>query len=175
MPAPGATSGHVVIVLGHREPGVSAEHRISRESLERLQRAERLVRRDPARAVVLTGYTSTGGLSEAEQMAAAWRDPDVPFLLEVAGIDTAYNATRSLPIVTAIGGIERVTVVTSFWHLRAPYFFAPYREHGLRVRARSEWRGLGWPRLLASELVKLPAAPRARQRAWARPASAPRA
>ena len=174
-PAPGRASGHVVIVLGHREPGVSAEHRISHESLERIQRAERLVRHDPARAVVLTGYTSTAGLSEAEQMAAAWRDPEIPFLLEVAGTDTARNATRSLPIATALGGIGRVTVVTSFWHVRARYFFAPYRDRGLHVRVRHEWRGLGWPRLLASELVKLPAAPRARRRAWRGPASAPRA
>jgi glucosamine-6-phosphate deaminase len=166
-PAAGRGSDHAVIVLGHREPGVSAEHRISRESLERIQRAERLVRRDPARAVVLTGYSSTGGLSEAEQMAVAWRDPDVPFLLEVAGTDTARNATRSLPLVGALGGIDRVTVVTSFWHLRAAYFFAPYADHGIDVRVRHEWRGLGWPRLLASELVKLPRAPRERRRAWA--------
>jgi hypothetical protein len=54
---------------------VSAEHRISHESLERLQRAERLVRRTPTRTALLTGYTSTAGLSAAEQMALARRDP----------------------------------------------------------------------------------------------------
>ena len=166
-------AGHVTVVLGHREPGVSAEHRISEESLQRLQRAERLVHRVPTRAVVLTGYTSTDGLSEAEQMALAWRDPDVPALLEVAGTDTAANATRSLPLIEALGGISRVTVVTSFWHLRAPYFFALYRRRGLQVRARGEWRGLGWPQLLAGELAKLPAAPRERRRAWPLTASDP--
>ena len=170
-----ARADHVAIVLGHREPGISTEHRISTESLERLQRAERLVRRDPARAVVLTGYTATGGLSEAEQMAAAWSDPHTPVLLEVAGTDTARNAVRSLPLVQALGGIRRVTVVTSFWHVRAGWFFAPYRSHGIDVRCRGEWRGRGWPRLLAGELLKLPAAARERERAWAPPAIGPHA
>ena len=156
-----ASSDHVALVLGHREPGISSEHRISVESLQRLQRAARLVRRDPVRAVVLTGYTSTGGLSEAEQMAAAWPDPHTPVVLEVAGRDTAGNAARSLPLVQALGGIRRVSVVTSFWHLRAPWLFSYYRSRGLRVRCRYEWRGRGWPRLLARELVCLPGAVRA--------------
>ena len=34
---------------------------------------------------VLTGYTHTAGLSEAEQMALEWTVPGVPVLLEVAG------------------------------------------------------------------------------------------
>jgi uncharacterized SAM-binding protein YcdF (DUF218 family) len=51
----------------------------------------------------------------------------------VAGRDTAENATRSLPLVLALGGVRRVSVVTSAWHVRAPWFFAPYRRRGLRV------------------------------------------
>ena len=159
---------HAVIVLGHREPGISAEHRISGESLERLQRAERLVHRDPARVAILTGYTTTGGLSEAEQMALGWRDQDVPALLEVAGRDTAENASRSWPLVQALGGIDRVTVVTSFWHVRARFFFAaPYVRRGVEVQMRHEWRGWGWPRLLASEVPKLALARGERRAAWA--------
>ena len=76
--------------------------------------------RRPTLAAVLTGYTSTGGLSEAEQMRAAWSVGDVPPLLEVAGRDTAENASRSLPLVLALGDARRVTVVTSAWHIRAP-------------------------------------------------------
>ena len=34
---------------------------------------------------MLTGYTSTGGLSEAEQMKATWDEQEAPALLEVAG------------------------------------------------------------------------------------------
>ena len=157
---------HIAIVLGHRWPGVSTEHRISHESLERIQRAEKLVRRRATRAVILTGYTSTGGLSEAEQMAGSWRDPAVPFLLEVAGRDTAENATRSLPLLLALGGVRRVSVVTSAWHIRTPWFFAPYAHYGLYVSHRREWRGGGFLRMLADELRKAPHAPAARRRAW---------
>ena len=85
-------------MLGHREPSISPEHRISDESRARLRRAERECRRDPPRAVILTGYTRSGGRSEAEQMQE-WSLPEVPVLLEDAGRNTAENASRSLPII----------------------------------------------------------------------------
>ena len=160
------SSDRVLVVLGHREISVSPEHRISDESRARLRRAERECRRDPPRAVILTGYSRTGGLSEAEQMEAEWGFPGVPALLEDAGRDTAENASRSLPIIRAIGGIRRVTVVTSAWHVRAPYFFAPYRALGLRLSFRSTAHG-SWPRMLWHELRQLPAARQARRRAMA--------
>ena len=165
-----ALGAHVCVVLGHRDPGFSHEHRISRESLGRVQRAEWAAQRRPTRAVVLTGYTSTGGLSEAEQMRAAWRLPGVPALLEVAGRNTAGNAAHSLPIVLALGGIREVTVVTSAWHVRAPYMFAPWRRHGLRLRFAVDRRG-DWPRMLARELHEAPAARRERREAFAATAS----
>jgi glucosamine-6-phosphate deaminase len=160
------SSDRVLVVLGHRESGVSPEHRISNESRARLRRAERECRRDPPRAVILTGYTRTGGLSEAEQMEEEWTFPDVPALLEDAGRDTAENASRSLPIIRAIGDIRRVTVVTSSWHIRAPYFFAPYRVFGLRLSFRSTAHG-SWPRMLWHELRNLPALRSERRRAMA--------
>jgi hypothetical protein len=86
-----------------------------------------------ARELLLTGYTHTDGLSEAEQMGREWPLADVPVVLEVAGRNTSENASRSLPIVLALGVVERVSVVTSLWHLRAPYFFAPYRAFGLEL------------------------------------------
>jgi hypothetical protein len=161
-----ASGDHVVVVLGHRDPGYSHEHRISRESLGRVQRAEWVAQRRSTRAALLTGYTSTGGLSEAEQMRAAWRLPGVPALLEVAGRNTAGNAACSLPIVLALGGVREVTVVTSAWHVRAPYMFAPWRDHGLRVRFAVDWRG-DWPRMLARELHEARAAARERREAFA--------
>jgi glucosamine-6-phosphate deaminase len=150
-PSPNWDSDHVAIVLGHRDAGRSAEHRISDESLERLRRAETLVRRRATRAVVLTGYTTTRGLSEAEQMEAAWAVPDTPAVLEVAGRNTAENASRSLPLVLAMGGIRRVTVVTSTWHVRAPYFFAPYRDRRLDVSFRLAHLRGEWQRMLRRE------------------------
>ena len=69
-------------------------------------------------------------------------------LLEVAGRNTAENASRSLPLVLALGGVARVSVVTSIWHLRTPYFFAPYRAFGLEVRLRPARPLRGWPTCL---------------------------
>jgi glucosamine-6-phosphate deaminase len=167
-----ADGDHVCVVLGHRDPGFSHEHRISRESLGRVQRAEWVAQRRPTRAVVLTGYTSTGGLSEAEQMRATWRLPGVPALFEVAGRNTAGNAACSLPIVLALGGIREVTVVTSAWHIRAPYMFAPWRRHGVHLRFAVDPRG-DWPRMLARELSEAPAARRERREAFGAMALAP--
>jgi glucosamine-6-phosphate deaminase len=161
-PAGGRDSDHVAIVLGHREPGVSAEHRISAHSRARVASALGLCRRTPVRAVLLTGYTHTDGLSEAEQMGREWPLADVPLLLEVAGRNTAENASRSLPIVLALGVAARVSVVTSLWHLRAPYFFAPYRAFGLELRLRPARPLRGSGHLLAEELGGL--AGMARQR-----------
>jgi glucosamine-6-phosphate deaminase len=161
-PAGGRDSDHVAIVLGHREPGVSAEHRISAHSRARLARAVALCRQTPVRAVLLTGYTHTDGLSEAEQMAREWPLADVPVLLEVAGRNTAENASRSLPIVLSLGVAARVSVVTSAWHLRAPYFFAPYRAFGLELRLCPARPLRGSAHLLAEELGGL--AGMARQR-----------
>jgi len=155
-------SDHLVVVLGHREPGVSAEHRISAHSRARLFRAQELCLVEPVRAAVLTGFTHTGGLSEAEQMAREWTLAEVPTVLEVAGRNTAENASRSLPLILALGGVRRVTVVTSAWHLRAPYFFAPYRRWGLRLDVAHARPLRGWRHLLAEEVAGLRSAPRQR-------------
>ena len=141
----------VVVVLGHRDPE-SRQHRASRQSFARLRVAARIAASSRVRAVVVTGFTSTGGLSEAEQMAEEWPLPSVPALLEVAGRDTNENATRSLPLVLALGGIREVTVVTSAWHLRARRAFAFYRQHGLRVHFRYDWSQGPWLRMLVNEL-----------------------
>ena len=160
-------SDRAVVVLGHREPGISTEHAISDHSRARLRRAEELCLGDDVRAVVLTGYTHTGGLSEAEQMGREWVIADVPTLLEVAGRDTAENASRSLPIILATGAIRRVAVVTSAWHVRAPFFFAPYRRHGLEVDLVRAEPLQGWGHLLAGELAGVARAPRRRREAFA--------
>ena len=164
-PRPQYTSRRALVVLGHREPGVSAEHRISHESRVRLRHARELAERTPVRAVVLTGYTSTGGLSEAEQMKTAWDDHDAPALLEVAGRDTSENASRSLPILLALAEAPEVTVVSSAWHLRVPYFFRPYRDFGLDVSYRASFAHGDWPRMLAHELRAFRYAPAQRRAA----------
>jgi glucosamine-6-phosphate deaminase len=146
------TSDRVLIVLGHRDPGGSPEHRISAESRARLRHAVRLARAEPVRAVALTGYTSAGGLSEAEQMKTAWDEHESPALLEVAGRNTAENASRSLPLILALGEVRHVTVVSSAWHVRVPWCFAPYRCFGLDVSYRASFAHGNWPRMLRREL-----------------------
>jgi glucosamine-6-phosphate deaminase len=164
-PRPNRHSDHVAIVLGHREPGVSAEHRISAHSRARLRRAAKLARQTAIKSVILTGYTHTGGLSEAEQMGLEWTVPEVPVLLEVAGRNTAENASRSLPLVLAQGGVRKVSVVTSAWHLRTPYFFAPYRDYGLDVRMVPAAPLRGWAHLVAEEIGGFAGAPLQRRAA----------
>jgi glucosamine-6-phosphate deaminase len=151
-PRPEFSSDRVIVVLGHRDPGVSAEHQISAESRARLRHGLRLARRRPIRAVVLTGFTSTGGLSEAEQMKTAWDEHVAPALLEVAGRDTAENAARTLPLLLALGEASRVTVVSSPWHLRVPWFFAPYRDFGFDVSYRASAPHGDWRRMLGVEI-----------------------
>jgi glucosamine-6-phosphate deaminase len=166
-PRPSWSSDRAVIVLGHREPGISAEHRISDESRARIERAIEECRGEPPRAVILTGYSRTvHGLSEAEQMKAAWPLGHVPALLEDAGRSTAENATCSLPIIRAIGDVRRVAVVTSVWHIRAPYCFWPYRAFGLGLSLRAESSG-PWLRPLLAELAALRSVRAQRRRAMA--------
>lgn len=155
-----------MVVLGHRDRRSKTDG-LSDESRARLLRAERVCARHPVRAVVLTGYSHTpDGLSEAEQLKAAWTMPGVPAILEQAGRNTAENATRSLPLIRAIGDVRQVTVVTSAWHLRALYFFAPYRALGLRLRFAGELRG-PWLRMLLNELGAARAMRRQRREALA--------
>ena len=161
-PAGGRDSDHVAIVLGHREPGVSAEHRISAHSRARLARAVTLCRQTPVRAVLLTGYTHTDGLSEAEQMAARVAAGRRAGAAGGGGPQhgrerLAVAADRPRPRRAA-----RVSVVTSLWHLRAPYFFAPYRAFGLELRLCPARPLRGSAHLLAEELGGL--AGMARQR-----------
>jgi uncharacterized SAM-binding protein YcdF (DUF218 family) len=119
------------------------------------------------RAVILTGYTSAGGLSEAEQMKGAWDQSEAPALLEVAGRNTAENASRSLPLLLAAGEIRRATVVSSAWHLRVPWFFAPYRRYGIEVSFRASFSRHGWAPLLAREFKEARRAREERQAAMA--------
>lgn len=147
----GLESDRAVVVLGHRDPD-SRKHRVSHQSFGRLAVAAEVAKRHHVRAAVLTGFTSTGGLSEAEQMGEEWAVREVPAVLEVSGRDTNENATRSLPLVEALGGIRHVTVVTSAWHLRARRAFRPFRRAGFAVDFRFDWRHGPWLRMLAREL-----------------------
>ena len=164
---PGARSDRALVVLGHRAADGGSEHLVSEASFARLHHAAGIARRAPVRVAVLTGWTTTGGLSEAEQMLTAWSEPGTPAILEVAGRSTAENASRTMPLILAAGSIRRVTVVTSAWHIRAPYFFAPYRRFGLRVDNDPAGRHWRWPRMLVHEFHEVPTMARERRAAMA--------
>lgn len=152
----GAQSDRALVVLGHREPDGGSEHLASEASFARLHHAAHIAHSEPVRLAVMTGWTTTGGLSEAEQMKGSWDESLAPALLEVAGRNTSENASRSLPIVLALGDVRHVVVVSSAWHIRVRYFFAPYRRHGLRVAYRASFMHGSWPRMLANELRSVP-------------------
>ena len=74
----------------------------------------------------------------------------------------------------ALGEARHVVVVSSAWHVRVPWFFAPYRRFGLRVSYRASFAHGNWPRMLAEELRSAPRAIARRRAAMAevRPPSA---
>ena len=74
---------------------------------------------------------------------------------------------RSLSMLLALGEARRVTVVSSFWHIRVPWFFAPYRAFGLDLAYRSSLAHHDWFRLLRRELREAHRAAAERRRAMA--------
>ena len=148
-----------IVVPGHGARAPDGEHLITDRCRQRVLHAARLAERlDPA-AVVFSGWSSSGGRSEAEQMCDAWPGPEVPLLVETTARSTAENASRTLPLLRE-GGIDTAIVVC------APQHTQRTRHHNGRVYRR----GGVWPRLsiarvrptpraLAWELAALPLAP----------------
>jgi uncharacterized SAM-binding protein YcdF (DUF218 family) len=126
----------VIVVLGYREFAVDGSHGISDICRAGVGRAEALADQRTPRAVVFTGWSSTGGPSEAEQMANVWSGrTDVPLICEPHAVNTAENAVRTIEVLRGLDGPLDVIVVCSIHHfLRARYFFtALFRRHGHRV------------------------------------------
>jgi hypothetical protein len=113
------------------------------------------------------GLQHTGGLSEAEQIQREWPLPDVLVLSRSRDATRRPNASSTLPIVLALGAAKRVRVVTSLWHLCAPYFFAPYPDSGLELGMRRARPLRGWPHLPAEEVGGLAGMARQRRNAMA--------
>jgi uncharacterized SAM-binding protein YcdF (DUF218 family) len=153
-----AGPGRVIVVLGYHEFGDDGSHGISRICRAAVRRAETLAAEAAPRAVIFTGWSSTGGPPEAEQMAAEWGGRrDVPLLCEPRAVNTAENAVRSLELVRTIEGASEVVLVCSIRHFpRVRYLFdGLYRSHGFRTRYRYVLRPLPSLRLVAHELSSL--------------------
>jgi uncharacterized SAM-binding protein YcdF (DUF218 family) len=129
-------SDSVIVVLGYHEFGADGSHGISEICRAGVRRAEALAERAKPRAVIFTGWSSNGGPTEADQMAAAWQGrADVELICETNATNTAENAVRSLEVLRSLEGPLEVLVVCSVRHFpRARFFFdALYRRHGYEI------------------------------------------
>src|ERR1700749_3960284 len=99
-----------IVVPGHRSLGTDGTHRISARCKRLVREAEALATADDADVVVFSGWSSTGGPSEAEQMRDAWRGPDVELVVEPTARNTAENAARTLPLLLERGVTQAVVV-----------------------------------------------------------------
>ena len=82
-----------IVVPGHGDVDPEGTHRITHRCLRLVHEAERLVTAGGADLVVFSGWSSTGGPSEAEQMRDLWSGPDV-FSSDVAPAETLDEATE---------------------------------------------------------------------------------
>ena len=156
------------MVLGYHELGDDGRHGISSICRAAVRRAEQLAEREPPRAVIFTGWSSTGGPAEADQMAEEWQGRrDIALLREPRAVNTAENAVRSLEIVRAIEGASEVVLVCSIRHFpRVRFFFGGlYRRHGYRTRYRYVVRPLPSLPLVRHELSSIARMVRDRRRA----------
>ena len=94
-----ARSRTAIVVPGHGWLDLDGTHRISGRCLRLVREAEQLVSSAEADIVVFSGWSPTGGPSEAEQMRDAWRGPVVELVVEPTAASTAENAARTLPLL----------------------------------------------------------------------------
>jgi uncharacterized SAM-binding protein YcdF (DUF218 family) len=127
-----------IVVPGHRSLGSDGVHRISSRCEVLVREAEVLARTGGADVVVFSGWSSTGGPSEAEQMRDAWRGPGAELVVEPTARTTAENAARTLPLLRE-RGIARAVVVCAPTHLaRTGVLFGRlYRSAGIEVAFRA--------------------------------------
>ena len=123
-----------LVVLGYHEYGADGAHRISATCRACVRRAEGLARESDPAVVVFSGWSSTGGASEGEQMRALWTLDGPELVVEPQARMTSENAAYSLLLLLG-RGIDRATVVCSIRHrLRVPYLFGRlFRSHGVEV------------------------------------------
>ena len=113
-------------------------YRITDSCLRLVREAEHAAAETGAAVAVFSGWSPTGGASEAEQMRNAWAGPELELVVEPTATVTAQNASRTLPLLLE-RGVERAVVVCTPLHLRrARYFFSRlYGEAGIATEFRA--------------------------------------
>jgi uncharacterized SAM-binding protein YcdF (DUF218 family) len=126
-----------IVVPGHGWLDFDGEHRISRRCMRLVREAELLASSTGAEVVIFSGWSPTGGPSEAEQMRDAWDGPAVDLVVEPTARYTAENAARTLPLLLE-RAVRRVVVVCAPPHLiRTRLLFSGvYRGRGVDVAFR---------------------------------------
>jgi uncharacterized SAM-binding protein YcdF (DUF218 family) len=113
-----------IVVPGNGARRLGRQNGISAACLALVREAERLAGTIAVDVVVFTGGSRGSRRSEAEQMHAEWRGPDVELVIEPTASVTAENAARTLPLLLE-RGIEQALVVCAPLHLyRARFFFS---------------------------------------------------
>jgi uncharacterized SAM-binding protein YcdF (DUF218 family) len=154
----GRVSDRVIVVLGYRHIGDDSSHGISAICRAAVRRAESLAAEETPRAVIFTGWSSNGGPTEADQMAAEWKGRrDVALIREPRATNTAENAVRSLQLLETIGGGSEVIAVCSIGHLpRVRFFFDRlYKRNGYSIGYRYVASPIPSLRLLLAELSSI--------------------
>ena len=94
-----------IVVPGHGWLDLDGEHRISERCIRLVREAEELVSGARADVVVFSGWSSTGGPSEAEQMRDAWRGPAAELVVRLRlGHDQALTRFRRFPGAVPVCG-----------------------------------------------------------------------
>jgi uncharacterized SAM-binding protein YcdF (DUF218 family) len=148
-----------IVVPGHGWLDLDGVHRISGRCMRLVLEAEELVSSAAADVVVFSGWSPTGGRSEAEQMRDAWHGPAVELVVEPTATSTAENAARTLPLLLERGVRAAVIVCAPPHLLRTRLLFGRlYRDAGLEVAFRAA-RLAPTLRAVAWELGALPFVP----------------
>ncbi len=130
-------SAPALVVLGQGMLARDGSYRISRACRRFVAESERLAVRVGARVVVFTGWSPTDGPSEAAQMRALWRGPQLELVAEETASTTAQNAARTLPLLVERGVTEALVVCAPLHFFRARWIFRRvFGAHGVKVRFR---------------------------------------
>ena len=92
-----------IIVPGNGAVGRDGVYRITDRCVAMVAGAARLAEEFEPAAVVFTGWSPSGGLTEAEQMRDVWAGPAVELVVEPTARTTAQNAARTLPLLLERG------------------------------------------------------------------------